>query len=1041
MKKYVTLLFNILVFVIILNLFQSNEVNAQIISDYHILGQVNNNMKLEYINNNSEYLFVSTNSGMYLINPETFNVEKYIKIEGNISEFFLIDNIEDTNNPNKDLVIFIDDDNLPSVIVYSLDSLDKIWSFTAITTGYNNESIKIEKKMPIFDYDINEDSILLVSGYNLYNLNIQTGKQNWTYEYKDNIWAVSYMSDINNDNKVDIAISVQPSAVIGLSGKNGGELWEKKIAKPYKVKRNDKVIGTTKLNIWDLMYVNSKLIVTGEDGYIYQVNPNNGQIIKEKNILDNIPNILAFQIYLEGNKTKEYSELVSNGKSAYKIINSKKVIDCNNDNINDLLVTTFETNKYANFSGLTPEMYLVDGNTLDIIWQKEYSGKQLLDIHLYKNGDISFFDGKEINIININNLDNVKEINLGSNSNKESNNYVYSILSDDTLFVSYNDINKLDISDHINPSVLNKINIFDGYDTIVNNDYIYKLYYQYNINNRVVKNYSAVECTDKLGNVIWNYALDNIDDYFNKYLINDGFIFITNKYELYKINFTDKLTIKTYQLPSNAEGQQKEYDYNKIHALTNCSDFNDDNSFDLLIVLDDGNFFILNSKDFNDVIINDNLNSIINVENQWFSYAFPIFDENEKKLYVMSENTVEIVYFDNDLTASIEKEVSLENFNFWDDGQSIKNDIDFDSDGYKDFVLRISNNDFNKAIILYSEGTIGKINTGWDFTLYPTYKDLNNDKKFEIIVTSSQEDGEGNWQSICYIVDPYTNISEDDNVLFKKVFYEGNEITSNSKYKPLEIIDDITGDGIKDVVVLVDRWGDNYFQVYNVNDDTKIVKVIPISVRFTEREDMTNSKIGAPGGFIDTFTYEDNIYMFLTFNQNNNFVTSMFNINDFYNFQNILNINGRLYNYNISDGFVVYNIFNKKNEDNFISNTLDLNNKIKVNNVDENTTYKQSRININWEKDTNAVIYRIYVDNRLVEITSKNEVNVFLKDGLNNVGIGAVLENGTELITNFHVKVDLDNSNNYMFYLYSASTLVVVFVLPIKFFRYRKRGR
>ncbi|QVK18634.1 PQQ-binding-like beta-propeller repeat protein [Mycoplasmatota bacterium] len=1031
MKKFIALLFNILVLVIIFNLFLCSKVNAQIISDNHILGQVNN-MKLEYINDNSEYLFVSTNSGIYLINPETFKVEKYIKIEGDISEFFLINNIEDSKSPNKDLVIFIDDDNLPSVIVYSMDSLEKIWSFTAITTGYNNESIKIEKKMPIFDYDLNEDSILLVSGYNLYSLNIKTGKQNWVYKHEDNIWAVSYMSDINSDNKDDIAISVQPSNVIGLNGKDGEKLWEKKIAKSYKVKRNDKVIGTTKLNIWDLMYVNSNLIATGEDGYLYQVNPNNGQILKEKSILENIPNILAFQIYLEGNKAKDYSELVTNGKSAYQIINSKKVND------SDILVTIFENNQYANYSGLTPEMYLVDGKTLDIIWQEEYSGKQLLDINYYNNGSISFFDGKKINIFSINNHNNVKEINLGSNSNKESN-PIYSILKNDTLIVSDHDISKLDISDNTNPSVVNKITSFNGYDTIVNNDYIYKLYYQYDINNRVIKNYSAVECTDKVGNVIWKYNLDNIDDYFNFYLINDGFIFITNKYELYKINYTDKLTIETYQLPSDIENQPKDYDYNKIHALTTCSDFNNDNTLDLLIVLENGNFFILNSKDFNDVIIKDNLNSIINLENQWFSYAFPIFNENEKKLYVMSENKIEILSFDDQLTTSIEKEVSLENFNFWNDGQSIKNNIDFDNDGYKDFVLRINNNDFNEALILYSDGTIGKINIGWDFTLYPTYIDLNDDNKFEIIVTSSQEDGEGNWQSVCKIVDPYTSINEEDNVLFHKVFYEGNEITSNSKYKPLEIVDDITGDGIKDVVVLVDRWGDNYFQVYNVNDDTKVVKVIPISVRFTEREEMKDSKIGAPGAFIDTFTYDDNQFMFLTFNQNENMVTSMFNINDFYDTQNLLNINGRILNYYIEDSFVLYNLFNKKNEENFISNTLDLNSKIKIN-IDENTVYKQSNININWDKDISAVFYRIYVDNRLVEITSKNEVNVFLKDGLNNVGIGSVLENGTELITNFHVKVDLDNSNNYMFYLYSVSSLFVVFVLPVKFFRYRKRG-
>lgn len=1052
MKKSLFLLYTFLFMFLFLNFF-SNEVNAkEVISKNYLFGNLNNDMHLEYINDDTQYLFFSTDHGIYLVNPETFNVEKYIKIDADISDYIIIDNIEDENKSNKDLVVFTNGDNYPSVIVYSLDSLEKIWSFTTFTTGYNNESIKIEKKIPIFDYEINKENILLVAGYKLYNLDIKTGKKNWDYVYKDNIWAVSFMGDVNNDKNTDIAISVQPSYIIGINGKNGQELWRNKIAKPYQVKRDEKVLGSAQRNVWDLTYLNSKLIATGEDGYIYQINPVNGHVIKESNILDNFPNILAFQIYLEGNNVKDFSSLSTNGYSSYKIINTRKTIDSNDDNINDLVVTVFESNTYAQFTGLTPRIYLIDGNTLQIIWQKQFDGKKLLDLNLNSNGDLSFYDGRDINIFNVKTDENVKNVLINTNSNGKQNNEVNSLhplLFNNSLIINYDGIVKLDITDESNPMVISSLEYFNGYDTIVENN-IYKLYYSFDDENNSIKNYQAIECTNNEGEVLWIYDLNSDPDvedlYFNKFLINyinnkEEFIIINNLGELYQIGFSNEIEVNSYPLIDDNKESEGESSSEKVNVITNCPDFNNDGIEDIFVVFDDGTFIILNSANYNEVIFNDNLNSIINVENQHFNYAFPIFNDDKKQMYVISNNIVEIITLDNLFNTTIEKEESLGNYNFWDDGQSIKNDIDIDNDGHKDFVLRLNSNEENKALILNSsKGILGSITTGWDFTIYSTNEDLNNDGEYEIIVTTSNEDNEGNWQNVCYIVNPYTNFNNDD-ILFSKVFYEGNDFTNNSKYKPLEIINDITDDGIKDVLVLVDRWGDSYIQIYNINDDKKIKKVIPINNRFTEKEDMINLKIGAPGGFIDTFSLDNNNYMFLTFSyQQNQYLTSLLNINDFNNFQNVANLKGRIYNYFINDNSIIYNIFTNKNEDIFESNILDLNNKIKLLNNDENTVYNTSKINFSWEKNQSAINYKIYLDGRLIKITSKEDVNVYLRDGVNNIGIGVVLEDGTEIISNFNIKVDLSNSTNNTFYVYTGITLLIILILPIKLFRYRKRG-
>ncbi len=1021
MKKRFYLL--ILIFASLLPnlLFMKFDVKAVISGDF-INGQLSSNMRLEYIDNTSQFLFVPTDNGMNLIDPESFKIEKQINLNAKILDYAVIDNIESDELPNKDLILFLESENMPSVVVYSLDSLGKIWTFTTYTTGYNDQSIKMEKKTPIFDYDINQSSVLLVSGYLLYNLDLKSGLENWHYEYQDNIWAATFIGDPNNDQIDDVAISVQPTNVIGLDGLNGKVIWEKQIAKPYQVKIDNKVLGDIKTNIWDLHYLNNNLIATGEDGYITKLSPADGSKISERKILDEIPNLLVYQSYLEGNKLKEISGISNDGVNTYKIINTRIVSEY-------ILVTVFESNRLANFTALTPKMYLINSSTFNVIWEMDIN-KEIIDLTVNESGDISYFDGTKAFVFNLEDNESVSEILLSNPIGNDGTTPSYSvnpILYKGNLIVNYNTIYKLNIDDPLNPSVINTIGYFDGYDTIIEANNFYKLFYK--LGRDDLKTYYAIECFNEINNLLWNYELGNSS--FTKYLIIEGmFAFINDENKLITININDSNDVNQYLLPYE--------ETSKFNVFTKAPDFNNDGVLDVLINSEDANFIILNGANLNEVLIDANLNDLVENNDEYYNFIIPAFVEDKKEMYILSSNIITVVSFDDTLNVEVVDEISLGNFSFWFNNQNISKNDDFDNDGYNDTVLRLDSESKNKVIIFYSsESVVGSIDANWDFSLYPIYEDLNDDGKYEIIVTTSGEDEFGEWHTRSEIVNPYVDFNSSD-ILFVKKFYEGNELTYNSQFKPLTIIDDVTGDGKKDVLVLVDRWGETYLQFYSLDDSITVKKVVPLNISYINKNDMQNSKIGSPGGYIDTFKHDEDMYGIFTIINHGTVTTKIMRMNNFVNMENVININGVIHSFEIHDDKLFYELFNKKNEANFITNTLELDHLMTLNNYEKDKRYKSANLLIKWDKFPDVSTYRIYVDGKLVEITSSCQINLLLSDGINNISIGEVFENGVEQITYFEITADIDDSN-YNYIIYTVLLLIGVFILPMKIIKYRRR--
>lgn len=1000
MKKTLSQIF-IAFLLIIIYFSTSNNSASALISEYLISGNHSNKISLDYIDSEQKSLFVGTDKGLYIINPETFLIENELKTKGDILDFHVIKNKDAKSN----IIIFLADENQPSVICFSLETFKELWSFTSYIEGYDNSGVKVRKKLPVFDYDLTEDRLLVVTGYTVYDLDIKTGKENWHYKHHDNIWSVSLINDINADLIQDVVISVQPTNVLALNGKNGQIIWSKEVAQTIEVSVDNKVVGKIKTNIWQLDFVDNQIIATSEDGNVYALNPSNGNIERERQVLANIPNKIMFQSYFDGANLRDMSSL--NG--TYKILNTRIIKDINNDDINDLLVTTFETNHYTSYDEKAV-ITLLDGKNLNTIGKLELNENKLLNVSVSDDLSVFLYDGKKIIYFNAKDYNNTYEIYPSLEN-------ITQIYYDEYLYIYNQELYQVDVSNPLEIDLINIISFFEGYDSVIYDNLIYKFYYQYDKYDRHFKNYYAVSCETINEEILWSYDL--LDAYFRYYdFIEDKFIYIDNNNRLVIIENGDIIAEKVFN--------------ENVKFITKVNDFNDDGQFDLLVLFHHNEFLIINFNNLEDIIFNNYLYYLFEYEH--YDFIYPIFNQDKNQMYLFNNKSITIINFDDSFNVSKEDIIDLENYNFWFDPWNIKLGKDYDDDGINDLVIRISDDRDHYAVILYSsEANVGFIKANWDYTIYPLNEDLNGDDKFDVLISTSGDDENGVWHTKFQIVNPYSKLNETE-IIFEKRFYEGNELTYNTKLKPLTIVDDFTKKGSKNVLVLVDRWGDIYLQVYDLDNDKLIKDVIPLYTNYINEDEMRNASFGSPGAFIDTFTFNSENTLILSFISQGQVSTKLFDLDSF---RLTGSLNKRLYDYYIVDDKIIYQVYLNRNEEMSLEFS-DLNqDKLKLN-IDENMIYDTVYFNLKWDKSRDVAYYKVYLNGKLVEITVNNEISLSLNNGKNLIGIGEVLANGIEEISYFTIKTNPSN-NDFIYYLITGSLIVFIFILPLSKTKYQRR--
>ena len=142
---------------------------------------------------------------------------------------------------------------------YALDSKTgkQVWNYEAHATKFVNDSFGYDRKAIVSSPVVIGNSIVFGSrdGY-MYNLNAESGKANWVFDY--NVTWV--LSSVATDGKAVYAGTSDGKYVNAIDLQTGKELW----------KTNTSIVWSSPL------LVNDKLYVGGYDGQLYCINKNTG---------------------------------------------------------------------------------------------------------------------------------------------------------------------------------------------------------------------------------------------------------------------------------------------------------------------------------------------------------------------------------------------------------------------------------------------------------------------------------------------------------------------------------------------------------------------------------------------------------------------------------------------------------------------------------------------------------------------------------------------------------------------------------------------
>ena len=95
------------------------------------------------------------------------------------------------------------------------------------------------------------------------------------HEESDNIWQMVIVEE-------QIIFTTQQGQLVSLDKINGSENYRQSLTIPIEAKNKlDNKTQEVNLNLWDLLYVDDKLYVSSEEDKIYQINSNDGNVIKE----------------------------------------------------------------------------------------------------------------------------------------------------------------------------------------------------------------------------------------------------------------------------------------------------------------------------------------------------------------------------------------------------------------------------------------------------------------------------------------------------------------------------------------------------------------------------------------------------------------------------------------------------------------------------------------------------------------------------------------------------------------------------------------
>lgn len=229
------------------------------------------------LSNELNGLMMANQTQLVIIGNDDFKIE----VGNMVKEFEVIDDVD--NDGVNDVAVYIDsEDDYDDFKIISSKTSKVLFSTKYTYKILDNNGNEISKNSTIRQIVYDDKLIYLIYDYHLTAISVKDFKVKFDYIGEDNLWKMVIAGK-------QVIFTNQVGEITSLDKKTGEVNYQTLLANPIEIKPQyyDKALET-KLNTWDLLLVDDKLYVTTDDGILYLVGLETGEIVNSVILNDSI---------------------------------------------------------------------------------------------------------------------------------------------------------------------------------------------------------------------------------------------------------------------------------------------------------------------------------------------------------------------------------------------------------------------------------------------------------------------------------------------------------------------------------------------------------------------------------------------------------------------------------------------------------------------------------------------------------------------------------------------------------------------------------
>jgi len=353
-----------LLFIILFLTHSSKAASVDIIQN-GVSGSITSDIEVDNLleSNSTIYIFFGTQLGVYIFSSNG-SLENFIQTGSSVTNVKSIPDINENNY--REIVATTANTYFPNVLCFDSLTGEKLWEFSSETEVFDIDMLWTMKQTNVYDLEISDsgDRIYLTAGYRIYCIDSETGEEINSYESSDNMWDIVLMDG-------DVIVGDQNGYVYRFTGDLDNIVWSKLVSKYYSVVNpsTKQVVGKVKRSVWDIIPVtidgSDKLAVCSEDGYVYILDFETGDILNSVEIIEYVDELL-YSYY------GDYPLPTSSLNYNFFNLRARKISDVTGDGNLEILVYTYPGRRLGEeYQGAQEGIYIIDPSTCNIISKNE----------------------------------------------------------------------------------------------------------------------------------------------------------------------------------------------------------------------------------------------------------------------------------------------------------------------------------------------------------------------------------------------------------------------------------------------------------------------------------------------------------------------------------------------------------------------------------------------------------------------------------------------------------------------------------------------